>query len=64
MAAHVAAEVSARRAAMLAPPAGHCLTCAKRWGKQLLDGECVCTGHISLYPVRPFPPMNPQNQKI
>jgi hypothetical protein len=45
MAATIAAAVKAKREELNRPPPGHCLTCATRWGRRLLQGCCVCTGH-------------------
>lgn len=32
-----------------------CQTCARRWGKSLTVGCCVCSGHVSLHFTMPGP---------
>jgi len=48
MAATIAATVKAKRDELTRPPAGHCLTCATRWGRRLYENDCVCTGAVIL----------------
>ena len=48
-------QIAASKARAKPCPPDHCPTCFNTRCRYLLIGHCICTGHISPKPPRPFP---------